>query len=68
MKTLSRSPQRPDDDSDLKALLAVASARDLKVATTSLSVMQQRGYARDKDLRQEWQLVLSRFRAKTRAR
>lgn len=58
MKLLSEAPHRPDDASDLIAMLAVASVRDLSTARAAAKLISARGYARRQDLL----LKLERFR------
>jgi predicted nucleotidyltransferase len=50
LKILARSPERPQDDADLVALLAVASDEDLRVARGLAQLVVERGYHRGRDL------------------
>lgn len=54
LKLLSRSPARPQDGSDLQALLAVAAPTDLTLAEASLRRIQALGFHREKDLLAQW--------------
>ncbi len=54
LKLLSRSPRRAQDDSDLRALHAVADAAALAEARSALDLITSRGYARDKHLQSEF--------------
>lgn len=50
LKLLSRSQARPTDDADLQALLGNASPEDLAAATDAVALIEERGYARGRDL------------------
>jgi hypothetical protein len=50
LKVLAEGPERPQDASDLRALLAVATPLDLDVARAGLDLIQKRGFNRNKDL------------------
>ena len=50
MKVLAVKPARPQDASDILALLRVAQEADLELARTSLELIERRGASRDKDL------------------
>ncbi len=50
LKVLSRSPRRPQDDADIRALLAVAQEHDLRLAREGARLVMQRGFARGRDL------------------
>lgn len=50
MKLLSEAPHRPDDASDLIAMLSVASPRDLSTARAAARLISARGYAPRRDL------------------
>lgn len=50
MKTLSEREGRERDRDDLRELLAAASHEDVKEARTLLTLIEERGYHRDKDL------------------
>jgi predicted nucleotidyltransferase len=50
LKILARSPERPQDDADLVALLAVATDEDLRVARGLAQLVVERGYHRGRDL------------------
>jgi hypothetical protein len=60
LKVLSAREPRPQDRMDLAALFELATARDLEVARSTLSLIQQRGYDRGKDLLRELKTVLAR--------
>lgn len=47
---------------DLRALLAVAGARDLDIVRTSIALIRSRGYERDKDLELELKRALAESR------
>lgn len=50
MKVLSESDVRENDRSDLRALVNVATDRDLELARDAVRLIHERGFARDKDL------------------
>lgn len=50
MKVLAARESRPNDAADLIRLLQNATPADLDLARTSIQLMKQRGYWRDKDL------------------
>ena len=51
MKLLARDDMtRPQDAGDLRALIAVASEEDLELARSSAQLIEDRGYARGRDL------------------
>jgi len=50
VKLLARSAARPQDDVDLRALLAVADGADLKLAADAVKLIERRGFARGRDL------------------
>ncbi|MCC7371793.1 MAG: nucleotidyl transferase AbiEii/AbiGii toxin family protein [Chloroflexi bacterium] len=63
LKVLSRNDDtRPQDIIDLHSLLTEATAADLAVAEEALTLITERGYHRDKDLRAEYEQVRARFR------
>lgn len=63
LKVLSRNDDtRPQDIVDLRALIVEATPEDLETARTSLDLMTERGYNRDKNLQAEYQTLLARFR------
>jgi hypothetical protein len=52
VKVLARDDQhRPQDLADLRALLAVAAPSDIELTRTTLELITQRGFHRDRDLR-----------------
>lgn len=57
LKVLARSPERPQDEADLFALLAVATDEDLRVARDLAQLVVERGYHRGRDLLAELQSV-----------
>lgn len=63
LKVLSRNDDtRPQDTVDLRALMVEATPEDLALARTSLDLITERGYNRDKDLQAEYETLLARFR------
>ena len=50
VKLLARSAERPQDDVDLRALLAVCDATEMKRAVDAVEVIERRGFARGRDL------------------
>lgn len=50
LKLLSRSDRRPQDEADLRRLLAVADTTEHERATSALTLIQHRGAHRDRDL------------------
>lgn len=50
LKLLARGDDRPQDDIDLRALAAVADSDDLATARVAVDLIQQRGFARGRDL------------------
>jgi hypothetical protein len=54
VKLLARSPRRLQDDLDLDALAKVATDHDLRVAREALGLITARGFARDKNLDDEF--------------
>lgn len=50
LKLLARNDLRPQDSADLRALVDVAEERDLAVARAAVGLIQQRGFARGRDL------------------
>jgi hypothetical protein len=57
LKILARSPERPQDEADLVALLAVATDDDLHLARDLAQLVVERGYHRGRDLLAELQFV-----------
>jgi len=55
LKLLARSPERPQDQADLVALLDVANDEDLRVARDLAQLVVERGYHRSRDLLAELQ-------------
>ncbi len=49
-KLLSAAPDRPQDESDIVVLLAVADEEERTIAREAVALIQSRGYARDRDL------------------
>lgn len=63
LKVLARDDvTRPQDVSDLRALLGVASTGDVTRARAALTLIAKRGYHRGRDLEAELENVLSTFR------
>jgi predicted nucleotidyltransferase len=62
MKLLSRSDRRPQDMSDLMALLGVATARDLEDAKKASETIVARGFNRDRDLPGDLQALINQNR------
>lgn len=60
VKLLSRGEQRPQDDVDLHALLAVAGPDDLELAARAVALIARRGAARGRDLDAEWERLRER--------
>jgi hypothetical protein len=59
IKILARDDEtRPQDLADLRALLAVATADDIELARTSIDLITQRGFHRDRDLATALQQLL----------
>lgn len=50
LKLLARNDLRPQDSADLRALVDVAEERDLAIARAAVGLIQQRGFARGRDL------------------
>ena len=50
LKLLARDENRPQDDVDLRALVAVAGAEDVATARVAVGLIQRRGFARRRDL------------------
>ncbi len=58
MKVLSRDDRtRPQDAADLRALLRVARQRDLESAAKALALVESRGFARGRNLVQDFEKV-----------
>lgn len=57
MKLVAESDVRAQDRVDLQALIAVSTKRELELAKTACQLIQERGFAREKDL----QAVLAEF-------
>jgi predicted nucleotidyltransferase len=55
LKILARSPERPQDEADLVALLDVATDEDLRMARDLAQLVAERGYHRGRDLVAELQ-------------
>lgn len=63
LKVLARDDEtRPQDLIDLRALLAEANSSDLATAHDSLTLITERGYHRGKNLRADFDALLTRFR------
>jgi hypothetical protein len=58
LKTLSLSDERPQDLIDIRSLLAVATDADVKKAREALGLIDQRGFARGKQLLRELERLL----------
>lgn len=50
LKVLAAAPNRPQDEGDLAALLRVATSSDIAQARTAVALIDERGFARGKDL------------------
>ncbi len=50
MKVLSESPGRPEDATDLRLLLSVATDSELAEARKAIALIEERGFNREKDL------------------
>ena len=50
LKLLARHVDRPQDDADVRALLRVADEQDLAIARDAVGLIEQRGFARGRDL------------------
>ncbi len=59
LKVLSVSNRRPRDFEDIQALMKEATATELADVPRLLGLITERGYARDKNLAQEWAQFLS---------
>ncbi len=59
LKLLSRSPDRPQDQWDLAALLKVAEPADIEEARHALHLITERGFHRGKDLAREFEELLA---------
>lgn len=58
MKLLARDDRnRPQDVDDIRALLRVASAADLRLVTVAIRQISRRGFARGRDLSRAWKAV-----------
>lgn len=60
LKLLARAPERPQDEIDLVALLAVADDGDIRSARRLARLVTQRGYHRDRDLVGELETIVAR--------
>jgi hypothetical protein len=58
LKLLARDERRPQDDIDLRALLAVAKPSDLELTSQAIGLIVQRGANRGRDLGHEWQQLV----------
>lgn len=65
LKVLSRSDRRPQDDQDIGALVRAAAPADIARARTAVRWIQERGYARGKNLADELHEQLRRWAAPT---
>jgi hypothetical protein len=62
MKVLARDDRRrPQDWDDLRALAGIASQSDLEQARVALELITERGYARDRSLVADFDVVLEEF-------
>ena len=66
MKVLSSRPERPQDLTDARALLEVASPPDLQQAREALDLIERRGFDRGKDLQAELGEILAQGSDPTR--
>ena len=63
LKLLARDDrQRPQDYDDLKALLEVADASELRRAERALALIPRRGFNRCRDLNASWKRTLKEMR------
>ena len=59
-KVLSRDDEsRPQDIADIRALLAEASAQDLAMARSALTLIVRRGFSRQRDVVEEFERLIS---------
>ena len=63
LKTLAVADHRPNDLGDLQALIAGAEAVDLELARKAVGQIEERGYAREKDLKADLEEFVARFSA-----
>lgn len=61
LKLLAESPERPQDTMDLQSLLRKATPSDIAVARDAVSLIQQRGFHRNKNLGKDLDALLERF-------
>jgi len=67
LKLLARDDRkRPQDYDDLKALLGVADASELRRAERALDLVTRRGFNRGRDLKASWKRTLRTLRAAAR--
>ena len=59
LKILSAAPNRPQDAADLRALVAIADARELDLARQALTLIERRGFARGKRLLEEMERLVA---------
>lgn len=60
LKLLARDDDRPQDDVDLRALIATAVPEDIDLASDAVGLIVERGAHRDRDLRQHLAAALAR--------
>jgi predicted nucleotidyltransferase len=60
LKVLSRGPERPQDEADIRSLLAVLDDAQRERARASARRIQERGYARGKSMVEEMEALLRR--------
>lgn len=58
LKLLSREQRRPQDEIDLQALLQVATAEELELATQAIELIVARGADRERELHADWREFL----------
>jgi predicted nucleotidyltransferase len=59
LKILSAAPNRPQDAADLRALVAIADAKELDLARQALTLIERRGFARGKRLLEEMERLVA---------
>ena len=67
LKVLSESEDRPNDRDDLKALIRVASADELREAAELVVLIEERGYHRDRELQPRLASFIKQYRTRGRS-
>ena len=64
LKLLSRDPKfRPDDDADIRKLIAIADTTQLELARAAVELIEERKYHRGRDLTRSLDEMLARYRS-----